>query len=154
MSTPAPISFQPAGLAHLGVLAGLHAGCFEEVWDEKTFGDLLALPDCFALLALAADEPVGFVLARRTLDEAEILSLGVLPASRCSGVGRRLLAAAMRRLGSSGVGVLFLEVAESNQAARRLYEAAGFRPVGRRERYYRTAAGQEAALVLRRDLPA
>ena len=47
---------------------------------------------------------------------------------------------------------MFLEVAEDNAAARDLYERQGFRPVGRREDYYRTASGTVAALVLRRDL--
>jgi ribosomal-protein-alanine N-acetyltransferase len=44
---------------------------------------------------------------------------------------------------------MFLEVASGNQAARALYERAGFIRVGRRARYYPNGGD---ALVLRADL--
>ena len=48
---------------------------------------------------------------------------------------------------------IFLEVEENNQPARRLYEWAGFGVVGRRERYYQQAGGEQLnALLMRRDL--
>jgi ribosomal protein S18 acetylase RimI-like enzyme len=48
---------------------------------------------------------------------------------------------------------IFLEVAETNQPARRLYEKLGFQQVALRPRYYesRTNAGV-AAVVMRREL--
>ena len=48
-----------------------------------------------------------------------------------------------------GAAAMFLEVSESNLAARALYEAGGFARAGLRRRYY--ADGTDA-LVLRRDL--
>ena len=48
---------------------------------------------------------------------------------------------------------VFLEVEEDNGPARALYERAGFGVVGRRERYYKTAGGEQLnAVVMRRDL--
>jgi ribosomal-protein-alanine N-acetyltransferase len=59
----------------------------------------------------------------------------------------------MRRLAGLGVRAIFLEVDEDNIPARRLYERAGFREVGRRKGYYQHESGNSAtALVLRRDL--
>jgi ribosomal-protein-alanine N-acetyltransferase len=46
-----------------------------------------------------------------------------------------------------GVATVFLEVRESNSAARRLYGALGFAQVGRRRNYYRRPT--EDAVVLR-----
>ena len=46
---------------------------------------------------------------------------------------------------------MYLEVRESNQAARAVYAARGFEQVGRRKRYYRDPI--EDALVLRATLP-
>jgi ribosomal-protein-alanine N-acetyltransferase len=46
-----------------------------------------------------------------------------------------------------GARAVYLEVRESNLAARRLYAAEGFVPVGRRPRYYRRPT--EDAIVLR-----
>ncbi len=52
------------------------------------------------------------------------------------------------------VKALFLEVGETNTAARKLYEGLGFVEVGRRKNYYRPSESSEqvAALVLRRDI--
>jgi len=61
-----------------------------------------------------------------------------------------LLEAALDLLVRRGGREVFLEVRVSNLAARRLYEAAGFRVVGVRPRYYRRPV--EDALVLRRAL--
>ncbi len=56
--------------------------------------------------------------------------------------------------GASNARAVYLEVAEDNAAARRLYGREGFSIAGRRRGYYRRAASREmAALVLRRDLP-
>ena len=46
---------------------------------------------------------------------------------------------------------MFLEVRESNIAARKLYEKAGFEPTGRRKSYYTDPL--EDALLYRRSLP-
>jgi ribosomal-protein-alanine N-acetyltransferase len=89
------------------------------------------------------------LLARITADEAEILTLAVAPAARRRGVGAALVDRAMQRAAAAGAGAMFLEVASGNQAARALYERAGFIRVGRRARYYPNGGD---ALVLRADL--
>jgi ribosomal-protein-alanine N-acetyltransferase len=62
-----------------------------------------------------------------------------------------LLAAALQAAAEAGAARLLLEVAEANPAARSLYAAAGFAPVGRRPRYYPDGGD---ALLLARPLPA
>jgi len=51
---------------------------------------------------------------------------------------------------AAGARRVFLEVAEDNWAARRLYAALGFAPVGRRRNYYRRGQDFVAALTMRR----
>ncbi|HYD63907.1 GNAT family N-acetyltransferase [Azospirillum sp.] len=141
----------------------MQQACFsDEPWSAEFIGSLLAQPGTFALLAVrGGDDPVGtdpmgpdplgFVLARVVAEDAEILTIGVLPGARGGGFGRRLVDEATdgaRRLGATA---LFLEVAEDNAAARALYAAAGFAPVGRRPGYYKRPDGRVAALVLRRS---
>jgi ribosomal-protein-alanine N-acetyltransferase len=59
----------------------------------------------------------------------------------------------LRRLAGLGARAVFLEVGEDNVPARKLYQRAGFREVGRRDGYYQGPKGKStAALVLRRDL--
>ena len=93
---------------------------------------------------------IGYVLALIAADEGEIADLAVTPAARRRGVGGLLLDRVTRAAADRGVRVLYLEVRESNVAARRLYESRSFLPVGRRRGYYRHPS--EDALVLRRDL--
>jgi ribosomal-protein-alanine N-acetyltransferase len=95
------------------------------------------------LVAVLADSVAGFVVARRVgLDEMEILNIAVAPEFRRRGVARALLAQVLR----DRAGRVFLEVRESNTAARTLYAGAGFRVVGVRQNYYREPP--EAAIVM------
>lgn len=149
-----------AGLPAAPVLAALHGACFpdqawpERPWDESTMVELMTAPGSLALLALRDGQPLGFALARVAADEAEVLSLGVLPAQRGRGVGRALIEALCRLADVLGAGTLHLEVAADNAAALALYRASGFEESGRRRGYYRRRSGPPVdALLLRRGLP-
>ena len=72
------------------------------------------------------------------------------PAARRRGIGGFLLDAMIAELRTEGVLILYLEVRESNEAARSLYESRGFVAVGRRPGYYRHPV--EDALVLKREI--
>ncbi len=95
------------------------------------------------LVAVLGNEVAGFAVLRGAGDEHELLNLAVAPEHRRRGIGRRLVAAALE----TAAGPVYLEVRASNQAARRLYETCGFRPVGIRENYYRNP--DEPAIVMR-----
>jgi ribosomal-protein-alanine N-acetyltransferase len=62
-------------------------------------------------------------------------------------LGRALVQAIVEALAERGVRQVYLEVRESNAPARALYEAFGFRAVGRRKAYYRHPV--EDAIILR-----
>jgi len=131
-------------------LAGIHAACFStpRPWSAAEFAALLAAEG-----AILAAESRGFLLARTLLDEAEILTLAVLPEARRQGIASRLLsrfsAAAIER----GVKTVFLEVAADNAAALALYTRAGFSPTALRKGYY-TCTGRAPvdAIILSRSL--
>jgi len=132
-----------ASPAHAPLMAEMHRQAFppNEVWDAASFAVQLSLPGGFGLINTA-----GFVLLRALAGEAELLTLAVVPPARGLGHGRALLAAAKAEAGARGAEVLFLEVAESNAAARALYAGAGAQQVGRRRNYYPNG---EDALVCR-----
>lgn len=86
----------------------------------------------------------GFLVSRQTApDEQEILNLAVDSRYRRVGVGEKLMRAHL----SQCQGYVFLEVRESNEPARKLYEKMGFREVGRRPNYYENPP--ETAIVMR-----
>lgn len=154
MTTDEAVHLQTAGPLHAETLAALHALCFpDEPWDAAAIASLCSPPEGFALLALRGEEPVGFALARVAAGEGEILTIGVLPADRRGGVGRRLVMAVLGTAQDLGAEALFLEVAEDNSPARTLYMANGFEPVGRRPGYYTRPGGAVAAVVMRRTIP-
>lgn len=125
-------------------LAALHAEAFETPWDAASLTALLDSPGVFAV-----EQPDGFILIRVVADEAEILTLAVRPAARRSGLGGRLVEAAVVRAAALGAARMFLEVAEDNVAARALYARAGFVEAGRRRGYYaRSDGSREDALIL------
>ena len=80
-------------------------------------------------------------------DEAELLNLAVSRQSRRRGIGATLVEHAVREAEARGARAVFLEVRESNVAARALYASAGFDQVGRRKGYYQRP--REDALILR-----
>jgi ribosomal-protein-alanine acetyltransferase len=79
---------------------------------------------------------VGFLVARQVSEEWELENLVVASEFRGRGFGSRLLRALLARVEEGESRALFLEVRESNAAARKLYQKAGFRETGRRRRYY------------------
>lgn len=160
MSAGSDIEIRPAGKEAAERLAALHALCFDEAWDASSITRLLAMPGAFALMAVPSPAdgdpdapPPGFVLARAGGGEAEILTIGVDPAARGQGIGRRLLAAAAATALAAGADSLFLEVAKDNEEALRLYERFGFYLVGIRPAYYARGPLRVAARTLRCDLP-
>lgn len=167
-AAPGAFALRPVASSDVPALAAVHALSFAdglggEVWSAAAFERILALPGTFGTLASAPaqpgspPEPLGFALGRRAVDEAEVLTLGVVPAARHRGAGRALLAALMAQAAAGGATRLYLEVAEDNRAALALYAKVGLREVGRRPGYYRRAGGRPEgradALVLARDLP-
>jgi ribosomal-protein-alanine N-acetyltransferase len=149
-ATPA---LSEAGHRDATAIARLHGASFHRGWSDGEIETMLIDRDVLAHRATAGRTLVGFILSRRVVDEAEILSVAVSSSYRGRGLARELLSLHLRRLAGLGTRAVFLEVDENNTPARRLYRRAGFREVGRREGYYRDNAGKvTAALVLRRDL--
>ncbi|WP_019954603.1 GNAT family N-acetyltransferase [Yoonia vestfoldensis] len=133
-------------------LAKLHAAAFSSMrtWSATEFRDLLNQPG-----AILAGDDRAFALLRVTLDEAEVLTVATAPAYRRKGLARSTLAQAEQAAKAAGANVVFLEVAEDNQAARALYAQAGYAQIGRRPGYYLPKdAAPVAALVLRKALSA
>ncbi len=90
----------------------------------------------------------GFILTQRVLDEVTILYLSIDPRYRRKGLARQLVQALQVAVGRQ---TIMLEVRQSNEPARALYQQCGFMQVGERVNYYRSAkssSGREAALLL------
>lgn len=126
---------------------------FGEAWNTVQLGGAMAIADTWGQIGLEDDEPYGFSLTRRVIDEAELMLVAVLPRDRGRGLGRRLVTGAMQKARQRGASKIFLEVRDGNSAALGLYESLGFSIAGRRQNYYSGGAGERFdAITMRRDL--
>lgn len=115
----------------LNDIAILHAKCFpEKPWDSRDFKDLKK-SGCEIIASQN-----GFIVYRKTLDEAEIITIGVHPDARRTGIASAMLGIIDGELRKNGVKTIFLEVAENNRPARALYEQNGYVQIGVRPKYY------------------
>lgn len=144
---------RPALLQDVELLASMHAECFDQAWNSQAFADLLAMPGAAAVIASDQEEPLGFLLVRKAADEAEVIAIATRPMAQRRGVARALLDHQFTELSADGVARVFIEVAQSNAAARALYGTLGFREAGLRRGYYERPNGQrEDAVVMRKDV--
>lgn len=122
---------------HADVLSRLHKDAFQECWSVKEFQDLLSMPAAFGFLAEKNKKPIGFIICQGTDEEAEIITIATVQNMRRIGVAKKLLSCALKR-----VPIMFLEVAQDNEAAKAFYMKYGFTIVGLRPKYYKRGAGQ------------
>jgi len=146
-------SIEAATLRDAPRLAQLHGASFHRGWGEGEFEGMIAERNTLVHRLRLGRKTIGFAVSRMGADEADILSIAVDEAWRGRGLSRDLLITHLGHLAGRGVRRIFLEVEENNAPARRLYERTGFAVVGRSERYYRGADGEQLnALLMRRDL--
>ncbi|TMJ52484.1 MAG: ribosomal-protein-alanine N-acetyltransferase [Alphaproteobacteria bacterium] len=149
-ATPA---IEAATLRDAPRLAELHGASFHRGWGESEFENMMRERNTLVHRLRLGRKIIGFAVSRMAADEAEILSIAIDAAHRGRGLSRELLLTHLGHLAGRGARAIFLEVEEQNEPARRLYEWAGFGVVGRRERYYQQANGEQLnALLMRRDL--
>lgn len=140
-----------AGQDAAEALAALHGGSFPDGWSAASIARLIGGPGGFALIASEAGRDTGFAILQHVPPEAELLSIGVDPNARRSGLGRALLAQAAKDLIAAGGSVMFLDVAADNTPALALYRSLGFQDISRRARYY---GGTTDAIVMQAPLAA
>jgi ribosomal-protein-alanine N-acetyltransferase len=167
MSTRAAgqMTVRPAGPHDVAAVVDIEAASFSDPWTAAAFHASLDMPHMRFLVAEQGGVPedegsrgdstgapvlAGYVLAMLLGPEGEIANLAVAPSLRGEGTGAVLLDAAILTVRAARVERLYLEVRESNVAARALYHSRGFTLAGRRRGYYRRPV--EDALILVREV--
>jgi ribosomal-protein-alanine N-acetyltransferase len=149
---------RPAVEADVAAMVAIERASFSDPWTAAAIASTLRYDHMRVLVAEdrgelggdGAGRPLGYVVAMIAGPEAEIADLAVSPDARRRGIGRALIDRLLADLEAEDVVAVFLEVRESNHAARALYESRAFRGIGRRRGYYRLPV--EDALLLKREL--
>lgn len=137
----------------MAVMAAAFDPAYGEAWSRRQVEDALLVGNChYALLDGLAKPlgegcvPAGFYLSRTGYEEEELLLLAVDPHFRRRGVARALLDRFAREARARGAKRLLLEMRTGNPAEL-LYRNFGFRPIGLRKDYYRSASGDRIDAV-------
>ena len=141
-AVPADVPAMMTIAAQAAAAAHWERNTYDRIFDPAQRGParlaLVIEEDSAVPAAASADKPlVGFLVALCTGPDWEIENLAVLGAAQQRGLGVRLLNELVDRGRAAGAEALFLEVRESNRAARAFYKKQGFVESGRRPGYYR-----------------
>ncbi|PYG00664.1 ribosomal-protein-alanine N-acetyltransferase [Georgenia satyanarayanai] len=116
-------------------------------WSRAVYRTELGQPGRYYVAAESDGVVVGYAGIALAQD-SEVMTVGVASGYRGRGTGAALLADLIERARVARARHVFLEVRAGNTGAQRLYERAGFAPIGTRPRYY----GDEDAVVMRLTL--
>lgn len=150
-STGTEVHIVPMTPKHITGLMAFERQMFgTEAWTESGYRSELAdTRHRYYIAAEHGGDLAGWAGVMVIGDEAQILTVGVVPDARRRGIGRVLLAALITEAVRRGATTAFLEVRADNQAARSLYASEGFVEIGTRRGYY--DAGRADAVVMRRE---
>jgi ribosomal-protein-alanine N-acetyltransferase len=110
---------------------------FSLPWPERSFRFEVTENQASRCWVAEVDGQVaGMIVVWLIVDEAHVATIATHPDFRRQGLAKRLLAHALRLLIDEGAHTSFLEVRESNLAAREMYRKFGYEETGRRRRYY------------------
>ncbi len=169
MKTPlmaAQVSARTMQVEDLDAVTALEQRTHTHPWSRGNFADSLQTGYGASVYTLAAKDLqlaeftiadqalVGYWVAMPGFEESHLLNITVAPAMRRQGVAQRMMGDLMRWSLVHRAQQIWLEVRESNIAARTLYERMGFEWVSVRKAYYPlNARTREDAIVMRLGLP-
>ena len=131
-------------------MAKLHlmSGSLTRPWSESEYKNLLAT-DTIRFFYVEN----GFLVGRLIGSDAEILNVIVHPEYRRLGKARYLIGKFEKEAKNVGSSRCFLEVAESNSSANKLYHDLGYLKVGQRKNYYEFIDGRkDNASILAKEI--
>jgi len=126
----------------------LISGSFTRPWSGSEYKNLLAT-DTVRFFYVEN----GFLVGRLIGPDAEILNVIVHPKYRRLGKARYLIGKFEKEAKDVGSSRCFLEVAESNSSANKLYHDLGYLKVGQRKNYYEFIDGRkDSASILAKEI--
>jgi len=141
------VLFRDLRLEDIDQVCKLEEEAFSMPWHKESFIEMVNNPDALYIVA-SSDNGVIYGCAGllSIVGEGDICNIVIRADSRGQGIGRRLVEELIKRGRSEyGLNAFTLEVRESNEIARKLYESLGFEYVGSRPGFY-DAPKEDAAI--------
>ena len=148
---PPPRTFDEMGEDDLDAVLAIEQEAFPTPWTRENFRfELRSNPFARNRVVREGGQVVAYVCLWIVGPELKINNIAVRRDHRSAGLGTTLLRWALQFARAEGCVDAELEVRPSNEAARRLYAAQGFRDVRRRKGYYQDT--REDAIVMAAQL--
>ncbi|MDP6418368.1 MAG: ribosomal protein S18-alanine N-acetyltransferase [Candidatus Krumholzibacteria bacterium] len=135
------------GPEHVDRVVALEETCFQDPWSRGLLeAEARHAEKRWNLVLLCEDELVGYALHWQMAEELHLLNIAIEPSWRRKGLSSGLIRTVAKLALERGFSHMILEVRESNEAARALYESLGFLYLHRRKAYY-TDSGEDALVL-------
>ena len=119
-------------------------------WSENFFFNLFSENNIFFL---SFSKPaLAYLIARKIIDEYEILSIATDVNNRRKGFSATLLKKLLNRAKKEKIKRILLEVSKNNNAAISMYEKFGFKKISERSNYYKENTKLVDAIIMERRL--
>lgn len=128
----------PMQLNDLDSIMEIEEASFTDAWTRSGFEESLTQTYAKMFTAKIGETVVGYCCLYHILDEGEIINVAIHPNWRGRGLGGRMLGFLLEEGRKDGVNRFILDVRESNVAAQKLYESAGFKKIALQKRFYDT----------------
>lgn len=155
------ISFRSATEADIDDIVAIENDCFTDAWSAESFRSSLANPFCEVIVGVChgdgysdTDDELSNIVAYAVMmhiyEQGEIAKVAVAKSYRRQGIALRLVGWLLKIAEHEDVENVFLDVRQSNEAARALYEKAGFTPYATAEAFYKSPV--ETAIKMKYDV--
>ena len=132
----------------ISLLSTLERDSFFDPWGENEIRSHICGATAVSMLCFdKAGVAVGYLFGSCLPPEGEVFRIAVTEAARGKGIGRFIMLSFLDFLSRMSADVCFLEVRESNTAARALYGSVGFQTVGLRKNYYKNPTDNAILMV-------
>ena len=118
-------------------LASIEQNIFGACWPPEVLKEKINKGEFLYWIFNKNNNIVGYLGIQKSLDELQILGIGILEEYRNTGLAKKLTTELIRFFKNSYQNKVILEVRESNIAAINLYKSVGFSQYGKRENYYK-----------------
>jgi len=139
----------PMTTAHLDAVMAIEAAAYAFPWTRGNFIDSLAAAYPARVLLGAQRQLLGYFIVMPGFEEMHLLNITVAPSEQGRGHARCMVDALIPLCHEHAARELWLEVRDSNERARAMYQRLGFTAVGVRKGYYPAPFGRrEDAVVM------
>ncbi|MCR5415663.1 MAG: ribosomal protein S18-alanine N-acetyltransferase [Pseudobutyrivibrio sp.] len=128
--------FRLATVDEVDQIASIEMESMPNPWKADSYIEAINSDHAFVMVAMDDKRVAGYAVFYLTPPEAELPDIVVDLEYRGKGLGRSLLTEAFAALSKNSIDTVFLEVRESNAAARSLYNSLGFEEIGKRKYFY------------------